>query len=152
MYVFYTGYFNTYYAYIFPDNVLMNVDFILISISQPKVFRGNVHHVKLGYVLFYSSLEIACDLRQGDGLCPIVFNIVLRAPAKAGIDTTATIINDSVQVLANADDIEIVNRTTKELESNYLQSNIQKIVANRQRVSYTLRMGNMMHRHCLNKY
>ncbi|XP_072395271.1 uncharacterized protein [Diabrotica undecimpunctata] len=62
------------------------------------------------------SFQTHTGLRQGDSLSCLLFNIALeRAIEKSGIITRGTIINRSVEILAYADDIDIVTRTKRDL-------------------------------------
>ena len=59
-------------------------------------------------------------LRQGDGLSNALFNIGLEGVVRrAGIDTEGTICNKSVQLLAYADDIDIIARDQEEVKRTY---------------------------------
>lgn len=64
---------------------------------------------------------ISCGLRQGDGLSSVIVNLALRwAIRKARINTTGTIANRSVQILAYADDIDIASRSRRDIEKCYV--------------------------------
>ena len=53
-------------------------------------------------------------LRQGDGLSCSLFNIGLEGVVrKAGIDTSGSVFNEAVQLLACADDIDLIARNPK---------------------------------------
>jgi hypothetical protein len=57
------------------------------------------------------------DLRQGDALSCILFNIALEmVVSDPGMETTAAIDNKTIQILAYADDIVLVGRTTDVLK------------------------------------
>ena len=59
-------------------------------------------------------------LRQGDGLSNALFNIGFEGVVRrAGIDTRGTICNKSVQLLAFADDIDIIARDLETVKLVY---------------------------------
>jgi hypothetical protein len=60
-------------------------------------------------------------LRQGDSLACLLFNLALEMVVrKAGIQTNRTIFYKLVQILAYADDINIVAKTRKALQEAFL--------------------------------
>jgi len=60
-------------------------------------------------------------LRQGDSLACLLFNLALEmAVRKAGIQTNGTIFYKSVQLLAYADDIDIIARYRRALKEAFL--------------------------------
>lgn len=62
------------------------------------------------------SFQTHTGLRQGDSLSCLLFNIALeKAIRESGIMTRGTIINRSVQILAYADDIDIIARSKRDL-------------------------------------
>lgn len=66
------------------------------------------------------TFEITNGLRQGDGLSPVLFNIALEwTIRKAQINTTGTIVNRTTQILAYADDIDLIARNKTAITSNY---------------------------------
>lgn len=68
------------------------------------------------------SLEVRNGLRQGDALACLLFNICLeKAVRDANINTRGTIITKSIQLLAYADDIDIVARTLPEMTRAYTE-------------------------------
>jgi hypothetical protein len=61
-------------------------------------------------------------LRQGDALACMLFNITLeKAVRDAGIEKRGKIYHKSVQVLAYADDIDIIGRTTRAVKETFLK-------------------------------
>lgn len=66
------------------------------------------------------TLKTFNGLRQGDALACILFNLALeKAIRNTGIQTTGHIFNKSVQLLAYADDIDIIARSEYELKSAF---------------------------------
>jgi hypothetical protein len=60
-------------------------------------------------------------LRQGDSLAQLFFNVVLEyAIRKSGIETYGTIFHKSSQILAYADDVDIIARNGDQLQQNLL--------------------------------
>jgi hypothetical protein len=59
-------------------------------------------------------------LRQGDVLSTLLFNVVLEIIVRANIQTTGTIYNKKTQLLAYADDIDIVGRSQSAVRDAYL--------------------------------
>jgi hypothetical protein len=58
------------------------------------------------------SFEIRQGLRQGDVLSTLLFNVMLEVIVRlANLQTTGTIYNKETQLLAYADDIDIVERS-----------------------------------------
>jgi sorting nexin-29 len=69
-------------------------------------------------------------LKQGDGLAPLLFNIVLEyVIRKSNINTDGTLIYKSIQVVAYADDVNIMARTQQDLKSTYIliEQNAKKV-------------------------
>ena len=65
--------------------------------------------------------EIYNGVRQGDALACLLFNLALEKVVRdSGINTRGTIFNRSVQILAYADDIDILSRSAKELKVAFL--------------------------------
>jgi hypothetical protein len=59
------------------------------------------------------SLQSHHGLRQGGGLACVLFNLALgKVIRDASMETKGTTVNKSVQILAYADDVDIVGRTT----------------------------------------
>jgi hypothetical protein len=64
-------------------------------------------------------------LRQGDALACLLFNAALEwAIKKSGIETRGTIFHKSIQVLAFADDINIIGRSLRVVKEAFL--NLEK--------------------------
>jgi hypothetical protein len=67
------------------------------------------------------SFETRQELRQGDVLSMLLFNIVLEVIVRrANLQTTGTIYNKKIQLLAYADDIDIVGRSQSAVRHAYL--------------------------------
>jgi hypothetical protein len=69
-------------------------------------------------------------LKQGDGLAPLLFNIVLEyAIRKSNISTDGTLIFKSIQIAAYADDVNIMARTQQDFKNTYilLEQNTKKV-------------------------
>jgi hypothetical protein len=67
------------------------------------------------------SFETRQGLRQGDVLSILLFNVVLEAIVRrANLQTTGTIYNKETQLLAYADDIDIVGRSQSAVQNAYL--------------------------------
>jgi hypothetical protein len=60
-------------------------------------------------------------LRQGDVLSTLLFNVVLEVVVRrANLQTTGTIYNKETQLLAYADEIDIVGRSQSAARDTYL--------------------------------
>jgi hypothetical protein len=67
------------------------------------------------------SFETRQGLRQGDVLSTLLFNVVLEVIVRrAKLQTTSTIYNKETQLLAYADDINIVGRSQSAVQEAYL--------------------------------
>jgi len=67
-----------------------------------------------------SPFESRRGLRQGDGLSCLLFNIALESVVRAaGIDTRGTILSRSIQLLAFADDIDIISDNVATVKDVY---------------------------------
>jgi hypothetical protein len=67
------------------------------------------------------SFETRQGLRQGDVLSTLFFNVVLEVIVRrANLQTTITIYNKETQLLAYADDIDIVGRSQSAIQNAYL--------------------------------
>jgi hypothetical protein len=67
------------------------------------------------------SFETRQELRQGDVLSTLLFNVVLEVTVRrANLQTTGTIYNKKTQLLAYADDIDIVGRNQAAVRDAYL--------------------------------
>ena len=61
-------------------------------------------------------------LRQGDGLACLLFNLALEwVIRKSGLDYRGTIYNRSIQLLAYADDLDIIARSTRTLKEAFIK-------------------------------
>jgi sorting nexin-29 len=68
-------------------------------------------------------VEIKNGLRQGDALACLLFNIALEKVIRdANINTRGTIFFKSVQILAYADDIDIIARTETAMKEAFTKS------------------------------
>jgi hypothetical protein len=67
------------------------------------------------------SFETRQGLEQGDVLSTLLFNVVLEVIVRrANLQTTGTIYNKETQLLAYADDIDIVRRCESDVRNAYL--------------------------------
>lgn len=67
-------------------------------------------------------INIFNGLRQGDGLACLLFNLALeKAIRDSGTATRGTIVNRSSQLLAYADDIDIIGRTEQAVHDSFIQ-------------------------------
>jgi hypothetical protein len=67
------------------------------------------------------SFETRQGLRQGDVLSTLLFNVVLEfVVRRANLQTTGTIYNKETQLLAYADDVDIVGRSQSAVRDAYL--------------------------------
>jgi hypothetical protein len=65
--------------------------------------------------------ETRQGLRQGDKLSTLLFNVVLEVIVRrTNLQTTGTIYNKETQLLAYADDIDIVGRSQSAVRNAYL--------------------------------
>ena len=70
---------------------------------------------------FSPPFETREGLRQGDALSTLLFNITLEGIVRRSeIDTRGTIYNKSTQILAYADDVDIVGRNVRCVKETYL--------------------------------
>lgn len=70
----------------------------------------------------YQSLLKQTGIRQGDGLACILFNLALEgAIRRSGVNTRDTILSKSTQLLAYADDIDIVSRSVEDLKESFIK-------------------------------
>jgi hypothetical protein len=70
---------------------------------------------------YSESFETRQGLRQGDVLSTLLFNVVLEVIVRqADLQTTGTIHNKETQLLAYADDIDIVGRSQSAVRNAYL--------------------------------
>uniref|UniRef100_A0A1B0CNV0 Reverse transcriptase domain-containing protein n=1 Tax=Lutzomyia longipalpis TaxID=7200 RepID=A0A1B0CNV0_LUTLO len=61
-------------------------------------------------------------LRQGDGLSCVLFNLALeKAIRDSGVRMRGTILNKSTQLLAYADDIDIMGRNSRDVKESFTQ-------------------------------
>jgi cytochrome c551/c552 len=83
-------------------------------------------------------------LRQGDVLSTLLFNVVLEATAK--LQMTDTIFNNQTQLLAYADDIDIVGRSLEAVHDAYLVLGAEAakvgLKINKQETKYMIAVGN----------
>jgi hypothetical protein len=69
----------------------------------------------------FKSFENRQGIRQGDVLSTLLFNVVLEVIVRrAKLQTTGTIYNRETQLLAYADDIDIVGRSQSAVRDAYL--------------------------------
>ena len=74
-------------------------------------------------------ISTTCGMRQGDALACLLFNIVLQKVIwDSGIQTRGTIFSKTVQILAYADDIDLMARTIPGLNETFL--NLEKYARN----------------------
>jgi hypothetical protein len=64
--------------------------------------------------------KVGTGLKQADGLAPNLFNMALEYVIRQlSVQTTSTIFHKSVQLIVNADDINIVGRTRRAISDVY---------------------------------
>ena len=82
----------------------------------------------IGVFLARDSVVTKKGLRQGDSLACLLFNLALeKVVRKAGIQTSGTIFYKCVQLLAYADDIDIIARSQTTLKEAYhLKEQLEK--------------------------
>jgi hypothetical protein len=69
---------------------------------------------------FSESFETRHGLRQGDVLSTLLFNVVLEVIVRrANLQKTGTIYNKETQLLAYADDIDLVGRSQSAIRDAY---------------------------------
>jgi hypothetical protein len=83
------------------------------------------------------------ELRQGDVLSTLLFNIVLEVIVRrANLQTTGTIYNEETQLLAYADDIDIVSRSQSAVRDAYLALKRESVKVglkiNKEKTNYTI--------------
>lgn len=67
-------------------------------------------------------INIFNGLRQGDGLACVLFNLALeKAIRDSGTSTRGTIVTKSSQILAYADDIDIIGRSQQAVQESFIQ-------------------------------
>jgi sorting nexin-29 len=89
-----------------------------------KLTRKTIENTKIQIRIqsdLSDSITPKMGLRQGDSLACLLFNLALEMVVrKAGIQTNGTIFYKSVQILAYADDIDIIARSRKALKEAFL--------------------------------
>jgi hypothetical protein len=93
------------------------------------------------------SFETRQKLRQGDVLSTLLFNVVLEVIVRrANLQTTGTIYNKETQLLAYADDIDIVGRSQSAVREAYLALEIEEakemLKINEQKTKYMIAARN----------
>jgi len=90
----------------------------LIRLTQVNI-ENSTYHVKIGRIMKDGFL-VGTRLKQGDGLVPNLFNIVLEyVIRKLSVQTTSTIFHKPVQLIGYADYINIMGRTKKATSEVY---------------------------------
>jgi hypothetical protein len=98
--------------------------------SELNFLTKLIRHTKttLTIVMCCGKIQIDCSesfetrqgLRQGDVLSTLLFNVVLEVIVRqANLQTTGTIYNKETQLLAYADDIDIVGRSQSAIRDAY---------------------------------
>jgi hypothetical protein len=87
-------------------------------------YQSNAHYCDVCVKIqndYSESFETRQGLRQGDVLSTLLFNVVLEVIVRrANLQTTGTIYNKETQLLAYADDIDIVGRSQSAVRNAYL--------------------------------
>ncbi|RLU18885.1 hypothetical protein DMN91_009243 [Ooceraea biroi] len=91
----------------------------LIRLTR-MTMRGTISRVKLGNRIS-EVIIVKNDLRQGDPIAPLLFNIVLqKAVRDAGLDVNrGTIFTKSKMILGFADDLDIIGRTRRDMDEAF---------------------------------
>jgi hypothetical protein len=75
--------------------------------------EDSTYHVKIGTIIT-DGFKVGNGLKQGDGLAPNVFSIVLEYVIRQlSVQAQATVFYKSVQLIGCADDIHIMGRTKR---------------------------------------
>jgi sorting nexin-29 len=81
------------------------------------IMKVSAFQVKIQTELTEPTTTRKC-LKQGGGLAPLVFNIILEyIIRKSNINTDGTLFYRSVQIAAYADDVNIMARTQRDLKN-----------------------------------
>jgi hypothetical protein len=118
--------FSTQAAY---DTIIRNE--VYVGISEPNFSTTLIRLTKATLTIVIccvkiqndccKSFEIRQGLRQGDVLSKLLFNVVLEVIVRrANLHTAGTIYNKETQLLAYADDIDIVGRSQSAVRNAYL--------------------------------
>ncbi|PNF23609.1 hypothetical protein B7P43_G04761 [Cryptotermes secundus] len=97
----------------------MHIPRKLIALLRAPM-RKNQYQIKFQNILS-SPIITRNGVRQGDSLACLLFDITLEEVVRdAGINTKGTIFYKSVQILAFADDIDMIGRTHKSMKEAFL--------------------------------
>jgi hypothetical protein len=96
---------------------------------------------------FYTTASYPTLTRQGDVLSTLLFNVVLEVIVRrANLQTTGKINNKETQLLAYADDIDIVGRSQPPFRDAYLTLEIEaakvELTINEQKTKYMIAARN----------
>jgi sorting nexin-29 len=122
------------------DKLLEALTEFKISPKLIRLVKLTLKHVRCR-VKIHNNLSEQSDtsigLRQGDALSCILFNLALeKIVSDSEIETKGTIYNKSTQILAYADDIVTVGRSTDTLKKLMKATQVMGLTVNTQKTKY----------------